>query len=201
MTEVFHGAMPAGTRLIVQKLAARFGISSTPIREALVELESVGLVRFVHNRGALIKPFGPTELRELFQIRRILESEATRGACGRIDAAALEDLREETGVLAGLQRGEEWSEREMAADRALHRMIAAACGSTRLADEIERYNTLVQAIREIVGNRRQAQQQAMEEHLAVIDALLAGDAEAAAAQMARHIDRTADDVEAVMFED
>jgi DNA-binding GntR family transcriptional regulator len=186
-------------RLVVHKLADRFGISSTPVREALVELEAVGMVRFVHNRGAVVKPFGPTELREVFQIRRILESEATRTACGRIDAAALEDHRRETAVLAGLTRGDEASEREMATDRRLHRMIADACGSGRLYDEIERYDALVQAIREIVGNRRQAQQRAMAEHLAVIDALLAGDARMAADEMARHIDRTADDVEAVMF--
>ena len=199
LTEIFHGEVPAGTRLIVQKLAARFGISSTPVREALVELEAVGLVRFVHNRGAVVKPFGPTELGEVFQIRRILETEAARTACARIDGASLEDLREETAVLAGLSRGDESSEREMATDRRLHRMIADACGSGRLCDEIDRYDSLVQAMREIVGNRRQAQQRAMEEHLAVIDALLAGDAHSAAAEMARHIDRTAEDVEAVMF--
>jgi len=138
LSEIFHGQVPAGARLVVQKLAARFGISSTPVREALVELEAVGLVRFVHNRGAVVKPFGPTELGEVFQIRRILETEAARAACDRIDAAALEDLRHQTAVLAGLSRGDEWSQRQMATDRELHRMIADACGSGRLRDEIDR---------------------------------------------------------------
>jgi DNA-binding GntR family transcriptional regulator len=87
----------------------------------------------------------------------------------------------------------------MAVDRKLHRTVAASCGSARLADEIQRYDTLVQAVREIVGNRRHAQQRAMEEHLAVIEALAGGDADRAAAQMARHINRTAKDVEAVLF--
>lgn len=199
MAEIFHGDLPAGTRLIVQKIAARFGISATPVREALVELEAVGLVHFVHNRGAVVKPFGPGELRDVFRVRRILETESTRLACTRIDPGALRDLREETARLAGGAGGDDWAEREMAADRRLHQMTAEACGSSRLYDEIERYNSLVQALREIVGNRRQAQQRAMEEHLAVIDALLAGDPDDAAAQMGRHINRTAADVEAIVF--
>lgn len=199
LREIFLGRLPAGTRMIAQKLAARFGISSTPVREALLELEAVGLARFVHNRGAVVRPFGPTELGEVFQIRRILESEAVRTACGRIDPRGLEDLRRETDRLARSEAGDQWSELAMAADCKLHRVIAADCGSARLADEIARYDTLVQAIREIVGNRRQAQRRAMEEHLAVIDAVAAGHAQQAAAEMARHIDRTAEDVAAVLF--
>lgn len=199
LSEIFHGDLPAGARLIVQKIAAQLGISATPVREALVELEAVGLVRFVHNRGAVVRSFGRDELRDLFEIRRILETEATRLACLRMDPAVLRTLREETAALAGRSRGPQWSGREMAADRKLHRMIAEACGSPRLSDEIERYNSLVQVVREIVGNRRQAQQRALEEHLAVIDALLAGDPGRAAAEMARHIQRTAEDVVAIVF--
>lgn len=197
--EIFRGDLPAGARLVVQKLAARLGISATPVREALVELSAVGLVRFMHNRGAVVKPFGPTQLCEVFQIRRILETEAARTACGRIDPAVLVDLRRETAEMIGSDGGDQGAEQTMAADRKLHQTIAASCGSARLADEIQRYDTLVQAVREIVGNRRRAQQRAMEEHLAVLDALADGDPGRAGAEMARHINRTARDVEAVLF--
>lgn len=199
LADIFHGDLPPGSRLVVQRLANRFAVSSTPVREALVELETIGLTRLVHNRGAVVKPFGPNELREVFQVRGILEAEATRAACGRIDATILEQLGKETAALVGQGTGTEWSEQEMASDRKLHRIIAEACGNARLGDEIERYNGLVQVIREIVGNRRQAQQRAMAEHLKVIDALLAGLPEKAAVEMTRHINRTAEDVEAVLF--
>ncbi len=198
MTEIFRGVVSAGTRLVVQKLAPRFGISSTPIREALLELEVLGLVRFAHYRGAVVKPFGPSQVREVYQMRRILESEAARTACSRIDPGTLDALRRETAELAR-GGGGDWSERAMDADRKLHTLLAASCGSVRLGDEIGRYSTLVQAMREIVGDRRQAQRRAMEEHLAVIDALAASQADRAAQEMARHIDRTAEDVEAVLF--
>jgi DNA-binding GntR family transcriptional regulator len=199
LAEIFRGGLPAGTRLIVQKLAVRFGISSTPVREALVELEAVGMVRFVHNRGAVVRAFGPAELREVFLIRRILETEAARAACGRIDPEAVEQLRSEMAALVALRGAAEWADREMAADRRFHRLIAYACGSPRLAEEIERYNTMVQTVREIVGNRYSAQQRALEEHMAVIDALVTGQADRAAAEMARHIDRTAEHVQATLF--
>lgn len=198
LAAIFHGDLPAGTRLVIQRLAQKLGVSSTPVREALLELEAIGIVQFLHNKGALVKPFGPKELHEIYHLRRILESEAARGACGKIDRAELDTLR---GEIAALQagRGGRWSEREMATDRQLHELIAADCGSARLADEIRRYNLLVQAGRDIVGNQRHAQEQAMRDHLAIIDALLDGDAERAAVAMASHIDSTAAVVESLMF--
>lgn len=196
---IFVGDLPSGTRLIVMKLAAQFGLSSTPVREALVELEAVGIVCFEHNRGAIVKPFGPGELREIYQLRRILEVEATRTACGRIDRRELESLREEMKKLLRARRDRQWVEREMATDRRLHELITSSCGSARLAQEIHRYDNLVQSLRDVVGRERRAQLQALEEHLATIDALRVGDAEAAAAAMAKHIERAADSVAKVLF--
>jgi len=195
---IFQGELPVGTRLVVQKLAHRFDVSSTPVREALLELEVVGLIQFVHNRGAVVKAFGREQLREIFHLRRILEAEAACCACGRLGRAPLERLNDRMLQLKHGD-GEDWSERAMATDRRLHELIAAACGNVRLADEISRYDTLVQTVREIVGNRRNVLELALDDHLAIIDALLIGHAEAAARAMARHINRTARAVEAIMF--
>ena len=198
---IFQGQLPAGTHLVVQKLAKQMEVSPTPIREALVELESVGLVRFVHNCGVLVKPFGPDQLREIYHVRRILEVEAMRCVCGRLDPALLETFKREMEELSTSkhENGSEWSDRTMAIDQRLHERIASGCGNTRLADEIRRYDMLIQEIREIVGNHRQAQERALKEHLPIISALLVLDAEKAAAAMSRHIESTAKSVEAAMF--
>jgi DNA-binding GntR family transcriptional regulator len=92
LKHIFQGALPDGTQLIIRKLAVQMGISATPIREALVELESIGVVQFVHNRGAIVKP-SSSAAREIYHLRRILESEAARCACGHIDPKDLQDLK------------------------------------------------------------------------------------------------------------
>ena len=203
LRDIFQGRLPAGTRLMVMKLAARFGTSSTPCREALVELEAVGVVEFIHNRGAVVTPFGSHELGEIYQLRRILETEATRCACRRIDVDTLEAIRRELLELNKATHDAEWFAREEQVDLRLHGLIAAECGSLRLAKEIRRYDTLVQTIREIIGKNFEAQQRALEEHLAIVDAMLAGDAsttaDATADAMARHIDSAARTAEAAMF--
>jgi DNA-binding GntR family transcriptional regulator len=203
MKSVFGGTVSPGTRLIIRKLADQLGVSATPIREALVELEGIGIVQFVHNCGAVVKEFGPQELRDIYHLRRILETEATRCACGQIPSDELETLHATMRRLIDARADErgDWSQQAMAADLKLHDLVALHCGNARLADEIGRYNTLMQTMREIVGNRRQAQAKALEDHVPIVDALLASDAEAAATAMARHINDTLSAVESLMFSD
>jgi DNA-binding GntR family transcriptional regulator len=197
--EIFDGTIPAGSRLIVLNLAERFGLSSTPVRESLLELEAVGVVQFMHNRGAVVKSFGPKELQEIYQLRRILEVEATRLACGRLDKTALDSLRQDLLKLGNHRRNKQWLEREMATDRALHEMIVRGTDNARLAQEIHRYDTLVQALRDVVGGDRYAVHQAVTEHLAIVDAMIANNPTVAAEAMSLHIERAAKSAEAVLF--
>jgi DNA-binding GntR family transcriptional regulator len=199
LIEIFQGNMPEGTRLIAMNLAARFGVSATPVREALFELEAAEVIEVIHNRGAVVKRFGRQELREIFHMRRLIESEATRLASARIESETLESLRRKLTQLVKQRRDQQWSETEMAADRDLHATIAADCGNTRLAKELDRYNTLVEALRAVVGNQRQALRDAATMHLAIVDAMIARDAEAAAAAMARHIDHAGRNAELTIF--
>lgn len=201
LASIFQGTLPAGARLIIRKMAEQMGVSATPIREALVELEGIGLVQFSHNRGTVIKPFGPQQLRDIYHLRRVLESEAARCACGRIPRDDLKSLRRETRQLPNDDtETPEWSRKAMATDRKLHDLTAGYCGNARLADEINRYNTLIQTIREIMGNRCHVQQMALKEHMPIINALLAGDPERAAAAMVRHVNSTFKSVKTVMFQ-
>lgn len=196
---IFQRQLPAGTRLTVLKLASRFGTSSTPVREALVELAGIGVVDFIHNRGAVVAPFGPKELEEIYQIRRVLEAEATRSACGKIPQAQLETLRKELEELLEHRKTSNWAQRGMAADRRLHELIAQSCGSMRLAKEIRRYEILVNTIREIIGPMPVVQQKALEEHLRIIDALMTGNPNEAAQAMADHIQSAAQVCQEAMF--
>lgn len=204
LTAVFDGGFVAGQRMKVEELGTRFGVSPTPVREALVELAGIGIVDLQPNRGAILRSFGPQQLREMYQVRRILETEAAHCACGHITPAELSVLEEElTALVAGI-RGPEWSQQTLVVDAQLHELIAARCGSERLAHEIGRYARLYRILREVRHRRHQLsndyqQMDENSEHLAVVRALSSGDATAAARAMADHIQSASDMLERDLF--
>jgi DNA-binding GntR family transcriptional regulator len=193
LTSIFSGEVHGGERLIEEELAAKLGVSRTPIREALGELAAIGVIRLTPNRGAVVQPFGPPQLIEIYHVRKILEVEATRMAGKNIDPASLREVREETLQLAEKKdRGSQWSENALALDARFHELISRSSGSERLAQEIERYRELVFAVGDAVGNKLHAHDHNQQEHLAIIDHLLAYRPEEAAAAMGKHINRAAE---------
>lgn len=199
---IFNGQLSQGDRLIVQRLAAQLGISATPVREALVEMASLGFVEMAPNRGAVCRAFGRAELRELYQLRRVLEVEATRSACGRIPESDLMKVRDALAELRMASPGHdhaEWSNRAQTIDLQLHELVHSFCGSDRLRHEIGRYADLMRSFRREAGNKRNVQIKAIDEHLAIVDALLACDADRACRCMGDHIRSTASSVEAIVF--
>ena len=87
LADVFSGRVRAGDHLVTQELAERFGVSHTPVREALIALAGMGIIELLPNRGAIVRRVSRQEVREVCQVRRLLECEATRLACGRIGLA------------------------------------------------------------------------------------------------------------------
>src|SRR5262245_19902533 len=90
--EIVSGAIEPGVVLRQEQLSERFGVSRTPIREALRRLAALGLVSFVPNRGVRVRTLSREELREAFLVRAELESLATELATPRITAEGLEAL-------------------------------------------------------------------------------------------------------------
>ena len=94
LKEIVNGQIRSGEHLVTQALARRFGVSHTPVREALVMLAGMGLLDVTPNRGAIVRKVTERGVREICQVRSALECEAVRLACGRIDggiARTLED--------------------------------------------------------------------------------------------------------------
>jgi DNA-binding GntR family transcriptional regulator len=91
---VLSGEIPSGTRLRQEAIAREFGVSRTPVREALRQLQALGIAQVEHNRGAVVR--GPTarELREAYEVRAELEGLAAELAATRIGDEQLARLRE-----------------------------------------------------------------------------------------------------------
>ena len=199
LADILQQSIRPGDRLVAQRLAKQLGVSATPLREALVELASVGMIEFLPNRGAVCLPFGARELREIYDLRRVFEVEATRLACGRLPVSALRELRCGLDSLIR-QKTTGWSNLAMDLDARIHTLITAGCGSLRLGYEIGRYCNLMQSIREVIGDKNHVQRSAVEQHIEIVDALIDADAEGACRAMARHIDLTASAAESAFFQ-
>jgi DNA-binding GntR family transcriptional regulator len=199
---IFRGELPAGTRLVTSTMAAQLGVSATPIREALVELEQSGVVELLHHRGALVKPFGRTELRDFYAVRRLLECEAVRLACGRVDHEPLSLARRDLERLLGESGSnrDKWIKELLAVDRRIHLMPVEHCGNNRLMAEIERYDTIGQTMRDIMQDHRTAHYESILPLVGLLDAMQQHQADAGAAAMGQHISIVATMVEMVMFD-
>ena len=206
LVKFFQGEYQPNQRMTVQSLAKEWNVSATPVREALVELEGIGIVDIFPNRGAVLRNFGAKELREICQVRRILESEATRCACGHITPNELARLEKIFNELSSAKRTVEWSERTQEWDDYLHELIYGTCGSERLSHEINRYRVLYRTLRQVRHSKRQnvKDYQHMEEnaeHLQIVQALAAGNPEKAAHAMNEHLQQSAVELERDLFRD
>src|SRR5918911_734747 len=97
--EIVTGRIPLGARLRQEDLAARFGVSRTPVREALRQLQAIGLVEQLGHRGALVRSFTPEECRNIFLVRAELEGLAAERAAGSLSAADRADLESAQALL------------------------------------------------------------------------------------------------------
>lgn len=195
LSDVFRGRMRAGQHLVTQALAERFSVSHTPIREALIALAGIGFVDLLPNRGATVRQVTARDVAEIAQVRRLLECGAVRLACGRIELGDLHALRDD---LLRLSRDRSKSvrrfiDRARDVDNRLHDLVANCCGNAFLAQELNRLKLLFRVFRDVAWEREEARNDSRRlagetaEHLAIVDALLAGDAAAAARAMSRHI--------------
>jgi DNA-binding GntR family transcriptional regulator len=195
LADIFQGQLRAGAHLVTQDLAQRFGVSHTPIREALISLAGIGIIDLLPNRGAIVRQVTSKEVREIYHVRRILECAATRSACGRIDLNELHGVADDLRQLATVRRraAAGFIARARAVDSRLHDLIADACGNAFLAQELGRLKILFRAFRDVAWEQERQRNDVHRlfeetgEHLAIIEALLAGNRRHASRTMALHI--------------
>jgi DNA-binding GntR family transcriptional regulator len=199
LRDVLQRRLRAGQHLVTRELASRFGVSHTPIREALIALSGIGVVDLLPNRGAVVRRVTARDVYEICQVRRALECEAVRSACGRMQAEALAALAEELRKQTLAPPGDPTLVAEARlTDNRLHDLIAASCGNIFLGAELTRLKFLFRAFRDMSWEHDEAHNdlhrvaEEAHEHLAIVEALLAGKKQDAAKAMARHINNGAE---------
>jgi DNA-binding GntR family transcriptional regulator len=182
---ILSGALPAGTRLQEQALAARLGVSRTPVREAMGRLHAEGLVARPSGGAPVVHKITVPEVMEILHVRRLLECEAARQA-----ATTQLRIEEFLALRATFERflsGERPTpEAHIAVDDRLHRLIAESSGSALLSELVETLKMKTRMFDK--GSIPERFEPGCREHVEIIDALLAGDGEAAATAMRHHLE-------------
>ncbi|MCX2968067.1 GntR family transcriptional regulator [Streptomyces sp. TRM70308] len=175
-----------GTLLTEGELAEAVGVSRTPVREALLRLEADGLLRLYPKKGALVLPVSAQEIGDVVETRLLVEEHAARRAAppppGLV--AELEELLARQRALA--EAGD--LAQVAVVDRCFHATIVRATGNqilTRLYDQLRDRQLRMGVALMHAHPGRVAQN--LTEHGEILDALRAGDAEAAVAAVHRHV--------------
>jgi DNA-binding GntR family transcriptional regulator len=188
-TSVITGELDEGKLYSVGDLAADLGVSATPIREALGDLEQHGLVRIVRNRGFMVVPVTTRDLDEIFEVRLLLEVPAVErlaGLLGEEDRQACRSL-----VVRGLQCAADSDiPGFLGADREFHLRLLAAHGNGRLVEVVDRLRDQARlyGLPQLAATGRLID--AAEEHKDILDALEAGDASRVRATLTHHLEHT-----------
>jgi DNA-binding GntR family transcriptional regulator len=187
---LLRGDMPVGRRLVEQQLAAEFETSRTPVREALRRLEGDGHI--VRDRGGGMCPAAPSvkSMRELYEVRVALEELCTRRAATGGDRVRIEAIEREWQSLQDtsvVPRGPDF----VYADEAFHRALAAASGNDIAESLLGDLNDRIRILRIYDFTTDDRIGATIAEHLEIIRCVLAGDADAAAAFMRAHVQRSA----------
>jgi DNA-binding GntR family transcriptional regulator len=181
---ILSGDLKGGTRLVQADLAALLEVSTTPVREALRDLSSEGLLHFDPHRGAVVQELSGEELREIYMIRQILEPVALRLAVPKLTDQHLARLRALHEKMASEPHSAEWVE----ANRNFHMAVYEAADSPRLSAIIRSLEDAsvmyIGASLHDVPNLRTA---AIHDHGAILDALERRDAEAAVEATVTHL--------------
>jgi DNA-binding GntR family transcriptional regulator len=130
---ILSGELAGGARLVQADVAAQLGVSTTPVREALRDLSTEGLIRLDPHRGAIVRELDENEMREIYQLRELLEPLAIRYAVEHMSESALDTADE----LATQMETEHDPGRWVDLNRQFHALFANASGMPRLQAILE----------------------------------------------------------------
>jgi DNA-binding GntR family transcriptional regulator len=192
---ILKGIFAPGERLRQDQLAGAIGVSRIPVRSALLQLESEGLITFHPYRGAVVNKLTIDEMREIYELRVVLETHALRKALGAMTPERLEHLDQLARELNDVADGEEFLARRMDFFRELYGGVhqPRAVGMIeRLRAEAGRY----WLERNVEYVRRPGQR----DHMQVLEFIKEGDTEGAVRWLELHLHTVCDELVRLMEE-
>lgn len=186
---IVSGELALGQQLSERNLAAAFGVSKTPVREALAQLKTEGLVLIAAQRGATVFTLSGQEVADICEWRQTLESTALRMAFERARDRLIADLAK---VVERMKKARDRDDVKayLAEDTAYHNIIFQCCGNRLFLDTYDLMQAKIAALRTHLSVKPHHTDRSFEEHIEIVEKLRSGDLEAALECLAVHIDRS-----------
>ncbi|WP_033212839.1 GntR family transcriptional regulator [Kitasatospora phosalacinea] len=183
---LISGELRPGVVYSAPTLAVDFGVSATPVREAMLDLAREGLVEAVRNKGFRVTELSDRDLDEFTEIRALIEVPTVGQVARTATAEQLEALRPQARAIVAAAREHDLIG-YLEADRQFHLDLLALAGNARLVETVGdlRKRSRLYGLNRL--DQRGELVTSAEEHLELLDVLLTGDAEAAQACMTRHL--------------
>jgi GntR family transcriptional regulator, rspAB operon transcriptional repressor len=175
-----------GEMLSEQDLARRFGVSRSPVREALIKLSEAGLVRVLPQRGTQVVKISRAGVEDARFIREAVESAVVREAARRADPVMLAQLNESLARQRRAQRSKT-TEEFLDLDEEFHRLLAEAAGRPSAWQMIEDVKPQMDRVRFLDMTQATPRHSVIAQHTLIVDAIKAGDPVAAEAAMRQHL--------------
>jgi DNA-binding GntR family transcriptional regulator len=180
------GVYPPGMRLDETDLAENLGVSRTPIREALIQLSAAGLVEIRPRRGAIVTEIGPHRLCEMFEV--MAEHEAM---CGRLCTRRISEAEQRSLVEAHMAceaaRNANAPDDYYRQNEQFHHLIYAASHNGFLEEQTKTLHRRLRPYRRLQLRVRDRMDTSFSEHAGIVEAIIAKDAELAAARLRKHV--------------
>jgi DNA-binding GntR family transcriptional regulator len=184
--DIVRGLLKPGERLDEGGLTQRFGVSRTPIREALQQLAAIGLVEMIPKRGAFVARVGLPQLVEMFEVMAELEGMCARLAARRITQPETEALQR---ALEACQQAAEHGDSDAYyyENERFHECIYRASHNGFLVQQTRQLQTRLKPYRRLQLRVRNRVNRSLEEHRDIVDAIMTGDESRAEASIEQHI--------------
>lgn len=192
-SDILNGKYKRGEELVESSIGKELGISRTPVREAIRQLELEGLVQLVPNKGAFVTGISEKDVRDIYLIRARLEGLAARMAAKNITPELL-DAMEETVVLSAYHAKKEHYEQVCEMDSKFHKLLYKASGSRILEHTLTDFHQYVQRVRMASIMKKRRMEKSNDEHDAILTAIREHDEEKAELVATRHISNTVENL-------
>lgn len=189
--QILAGELAAGSRLAQYEMAAAFGISITPLREAIRRLSGEGLIVLDTHRNARVASMDYDEAKELFETRRALDPAAIELAAVRRTDSDITCMRDALEKLLPVTR--QWGEAGLNAHREVHQAIYYASHNSvliRLLDDLWDKSDRYRRVGLELPSGSEPRTRDFDEHGEMVELVIAGDVEAAGNLMRSHIDNS-----------